>query len=245
MPVRFLIADDYRAHQRLLANIILLLGAEWEFAEDGRSALQKAEKHEFDIILMDMQMPGLGGAAAADHLLEHWAHDPRRPRIVAVTGDNTEERRTLCRAIGMDGFIAKPFDSLPLGESLQQVMIRGHCWEEGPSARLLNRGALHRAVARDGDSAGMEKFESWAQSTPVALRGLLDDHSRERIEELRIYSKAYGFVGIDAALATAQETSQVSAVWLVETARTFRICLTAARESLGETETTAESLMVA
>jgi CheY-like chemotaxis protein len=233
MPLRFLIADDYRSHQRLLANIILLLGGEWQCVDDGHTALEAAGSEHFDVILMDLQMPGLGGVAAADHLIEEWSFRPQRPRIVAMTGDTAEERRNLCRAIGMDGFIPKPFDAGFLSESLQQVMIRGHCWEEGPADRLLNRSALHRAVS-DEDAAARRKFEFWAETTPDALRDFLDEPDPERIKELRAVSSAYGFVRLEASLALLHQTRRTSAVWLVETARDFRIGLEAARESLRE-----------
>jgi CheY-like chemotaxis protein len=237
MPVRFLIADDYRAHQRLLANIILLLGGEWQVADDGRMALQMAQRQTFDVILMDLQMPNLGGVAAADHLIELWTSRPQRPRIVAMTGDNSEERRMLCRAIGMDGFIPKPFDVGRLSETLQQVIIRGHCWEEGPAARLLNRSALHEAVMAGDHAAGMDRFESWVETTPAALREFMDEHNPERLEELRAASSAFGFVRLDASLALLHESRRASAVWLVETARDFRVSLAAAREALRESST--------
>lgn len=233
MPLRFLIADDYRSHQRLLANIILRLGGEWQLADDGRVALQLAERQPFDVILMDLQMPGLGGVAAADHLIEHWASYPERPRIVAMTGDNTDERRLLCRSIGMDGFIAKPFDSGGLSEALQQVTIRGHCWEDGPSCRFLSRAALHRAVPRD-DGFARDHFESWADTVPSQFRDFLDTYDLERIEELRACCGAYGFLRIEAALVTLRQSGRASALWLVETARDFRVTLAAARESLRE-----------
>ncbi len=233
MPVRFLVADDYRSHQRLLANIILLLGGEWECADDGKTALKMADRGDFDVVLMDLQMPELGGVAAADHLIEHWVSGPHRPRIVAMTGDNTEERRNLCRAIGMDGFIPKPLDASLLAESLQQVMIRGHCWQEGPANRLLNRGALHRALGEDHE-AGLERFESWAEKTPSTLRDFLDVHDADRIEELRASSHTFGFVRLDASLRLLRESHRASAVWFVETARDFRIGVEAARESLRE-----------
>jgi len=234
MPFRFLIADDYRSHQRLLGNIILRLGGEWEVADDGQTALRLAQTEPFDVILMDLQMPGLGGIAAADHLIEHWTSQEQRPRIVAITGDNTEEKRLLCRAIGMDGFIAKPFDVTILGDALQQVTIRGHCWEEGPASRLLNRDHLHRTVPHLDDHEAMAKFNSWAETAPAALRGLMDTHCFEKIEQLRADSEAFGFLGVANALSSLQYTSQASAVWLVETARTFRVSVAAARESLRE-----------
>jgi CheY-like chemotaxis protein len=234
MPFRFLIADDYKAHQRLLGNIILRLGGEWELADDGQRALHLAQTEPFDVILMDLQMPGLGGVAAADQLIEHGTSQEQRPRIVAITGENTEEKRLLCRAIGMDGFITKPFDIGLLGEALQQVTIRGHCWEEGAARRLLNRDHLHRALSGGEDREAMARFDAWAAAAPAGLRGLMDTHCFDKIEQLRADSETFGFLGVVNALESLQWTSQASAVWLVETARTFRICLTAARESLRE-----------
>ena len=108
MPVRFLIADDYRAHQRLLSNIILLLGAQWECADDGRMALQKAQKHEFDIILMDMSMPEMDGLTATRMLrgIDHLRDVP----IVALTANAMEGDKEKSLEAGCTGYIRKPVD---------------------------------------------------------------------------------------------------------------------------------------
>ncbi|HEY2573630.1 MAG TPA: response regulator, partial [Verrucomicrobiaceae bacterium] len=101
MAVRFLIVDDCNAHQKLMANLVSFLGGAMCYAENGREAMQLARSEEFDIILMDLQMPALDGISAADRLLDGWMYHPHRPRIVAVTGEGSQGTRALCRAVGM------------------------------------------------------------------------------------------------------------------------------------------------
>lgn len=122
MAVRFLIDDDYSAHQKLMANMIQFLGGAMRYAATGHEAMHLAQTEEFDVVLMDLQMPRLGGVAAADRLIHGWSEHTHRPRIIAVTADNTPERRALCRAVGMDGFITKPYEATTLNPT----------WRTGP-----------------------------------------------------------------------------------------------------------------
>lgn len=223
MPVRVLIADDYSAHQKLMGNIISSVGGVMTCASNGREALRLAEREEFEVVLMDMQMPELGGAAAADALIGRWRSDSRRPRIVAVTADNTPERRVLCRAIGMDGFIAKPFDVATLKCALQQVVMFGHCWPDGPSERSVDLAAFLGAAARID-------FTAWAAGAPESLRVSAGDD--RRLETLRGEARDLGFLKLDAALGVPRGGDVPPKQWLSRALDCLRLSLTSAREAL-------------
>ena len=247
MPVRFLIADDFSAHQKLMSNIIRFLGGESIFASNGYEALQLAQREECDIVLMDLQMPGLGGVAATDQLIQGWPSDQRHPSIIAVTGDNSLERRALCRAIGMNGFIAKPYDANTLNDALQQVIIRGHCWTDSPPCRLFNMTRFLEVVENGAELRRLE-FEDWAGSMPDALSDLFDsinasgaDANRPRIEELRSDAATMGFIRLEAILRDVRhDTTKLKASWLDSVLDDFDLCLMAARNSI---QLASESLM--
>lgn len=247
MPVRFLIADDFSAHQKLMSNIIRFLGGESIFASNGHEALQMAQSEKCDIILMDLQMPGLGGVAAADQLIQGWPSDQRHPSIIAVTGDNSHERRALCRAIGMNGFIAKPYDANTLYDALQQVIIRGHCWTDGPPRRVFNMTQFLEVVESGAELRSLE-FEDWATSMPDALGDLFDSinesgasANRLRIEEFRNDAATMGFIKLEAAmLELRHHTGNLKASWHDSVLDDFDLCFMAARESI---QLTSESLM--
>ncbi len=239
MPVRFLIVDDYSAHQKLMSNIIRFLGGESIFASNGHEALDLAQREECDIILMDLQMPLLGGVAAADQLIQGWPAGQRHPSIIAVTADNYPERRALCRAIGMQGFIAKPYDANTLHDALQQVIIRGHCWTDGPPLRLLDMARFLESVD-GGAEIKLLEFSDWAASMPRSLGELFDSvrasgasANRDRIEELHRDAATHGFIKLEAALfELRQETSKLKASWLDKVLADFDHCLIASYESI-------------
>lgn len=191
MPLRFLIADDLGAHQRLMSNIVGFLGGEMRFASDGREVIRLAQSEEFDVLLLDLQMPELGGVAAADRLMHHWREHPRRPRLIAVTADNTPERRALCRAIGMDGFIAKPYDAPALRDALQQVVIRGHCWNDGPPRRTFDMKRF-LAATRSTD------FAAWSREAPALLRSTINN--AQKSQELREALGNLGFLSAEKCM---------------------------------------------
>ncbi len=232
MPVRFLIADDYVAHQKLLANIVAYLGGMLRCAGNGHEALRLARSEEFDVVLMDLHMPGLGGVAAADRLFHGWEAHPQRPRIVAVTADNSPERRALCRAVGMDGFIAKPYDAQTLKGALQKVIMFGHCWDEGVPERTLD-------MKRFIEAAEKLDFEAWAEATTRALRevdvalqetGLAA--SSASLRELGNDARLWGLVKLERMLDLPVAGTSVPHGWLGRVLAEWGRCLAASREAL-------------
>lgn len=204
MPIRFLIADDMPAQQKLLANAVMFLGGESRFASNGREALHLAEKEAFDIILMDLQMPLLGGVSAADHLLRGWKPGTQRARIMAITGENPDEVRPLCRAIGMDGFVSKPYTMTALKASLIQLVTYGHCWREGEATRILDVHQLSQSSSGGGEDS-LANAMTEARFTLLTLRTRLHHlppgESAALADTLAAFARAHGFVEMAPVMA--------------------------------------------
>ncbi len=107
--LRILLAEDNLVNRTLAVRLLEKHGHAVEVATDGREALRKYKAGKFDLILMDVQMPEVDGfeATAAIRELEKTtgAHVP----IVAMTAHALTGDRERCLAVGMDGYIAKPF----------------------------------------------------------------------------------------------------------------------------------------
>ena len=245
MPLRFLIADDYGAHLKLMGNIVSFLGGEMRAASDGYEALALAAGEDFDVVLMDLQMPGIGGVAAADRLLHQWSGRRTRPRIIAVTGENTFERRALCRAIGMDGFIAKPYEACDLRDALQRVIIGGSCWDDGASRRMLDMKRFLAAIQNDALDT-WSGFDGWTRAMDHALREIAraltgNECGRAivRLDECRLEFAALGFVSLEAGLdhlrhraAKLADVSQIR--WFEGAQADLATCVAAAHEARRE-----------
>lgn len=115
--LRILLVDDNRIVRRVVATQLAGLGYQVETASNGLEALQRAQQVSFDVILMDLEMPELGGLEATRRL-RATLPPTHQPVIVAVTGYSESEERECCHAAGMELFLAKPFSL----EELQAVL---------------------------------------------------------------------------------------------------------------------------
>mgnify|MGYP003114257075 CR=1 FL=1 len=110
-PVNILIAEDNRINRRLLETLMERLGYDAAFALDGVSVMSEVRKQSYDLILMDLQMPNMGGIEAAKRIRSGEAGDAvKDTRIVAITAFTSDENLQASRDVGMDAFLAKPFD---------------------------------------------------------------------------------------------------------------------------------------
>jgi PAS domain S-box-containing protein len=113
--VRILVVDDGEANRALLQLVLSKAGARVETVENGQEALDAvAESPDFDLILMDMQMPVLDGYTATGTLRERGFTRP----IIALTGNAMLGDEERCRSAGCSGFLTKPIE---IGELLTQV----------------------------------------------------------------------------------------------------------------------------
>jgi len=103
---KVLLAEDNPDNQRLLAHLIGKLGPDLDIAENGKIAIDMAAANEYDLVLMDMQMPVMGGLEAVTHLR---AYGYKRP-IVALTANAMRKDREECFRAGCDDFLTKPIE---------------------------------------------------------------------------------------------------------------------------------------
>ena len=115
---RVLVVDDNSVAQTIASHALGRRGYEVECAGDGQAALDAAARNSFDLILLDLQMPGLDGFQTAERLHQMPAY--ARTPIVAVTANCSEEYRRRCQQCGMQGFLAKPVRTRDLVRTVEQ-----------------------------------------------------------------------------------------------------------------------------
>ena len=107
-PMSILVVEDNAVNRILAIEILQSLGFKADIAVDGEDAVRQASKKEYDLILMDIQMPRLDGFQATARILES-VEIGRGPVIVAMTASAYKKDRDECLAHGMHDFLCKPF----------------------------------------------------------------------------------------------------------------------------------------
>jgi two-component system sensor histidine kinase/response regulator len=104
--LRILVAEDNAVNQRVTSQQLRRLGHETEIAQDGFEVLAALERSDYDIVLMDCQMPGMDGFETTRRIRAHPRH--RGIRIIAMTANAMIGDREACLAAGMDDYLSKP-----------------------------------------------------------------------------------------------------------------------------------------
>lgn len=117
MPLRILIAEDNFINQQVATGLIARLGHHAEVASDGAQAVDRVREGDYDLVLMDMQMPSVDGIEATRRIRA--LPGPKgRIAIIAMTANAMVGDRETCLDNGMDDYIAKPVDRRKLAEVL-------------------------------------------------------------------------------------------------------------------------------
>jgi two-component system, sensor histidine kinase RpfC len=123
-----LVAEDNPVNRKVTAKILERAGHQAKMVENGDQALDALDTGRFDIVLMDVNMPGTSGLEVTK--IYRMAHigDPHLP-IVALTADATTETRHLCEEAGMDAYVTKPVEAARLLEVIDE-------WTSKPVAEV-------------------------------------------------------------------------------------------------------------
>jgi two-component system sensor histidine kinase/response regulator len=183
-PLNVLVAEDSPVNSKLLTTILEKQGHRVTAVEDGRAALNALSGSEFDIVLMDVQMPVLDGISVVRAVRAKEGESAPRLPIIAVTAHAMASDRERCLSAGFDGYVTKPirvpelFDQvgrlvsmsmLPQDPEIEPVVSEG---ARTATFKILNPGS---AVARAGGDAELAR----------ELASMLLEEGPQRLVELR------------------------------------------------------------
>ena len=114
-----LVVEDNVVNRKLVQRMLEKLGCVVSLAEDGAKALEMAAQQEFDLVLMDWQMPGMDGLETTRCLHRLWPADRRAP-VIALTAAAMEGDREACLEAGMSDYLTKPLRMAELTEVLDR-----------------------------------------------------------------------------------------------------------------------------
>ncbi|MGE3913765.1 MAG: PAS domain S-box protein, partial [Chloroflexota bacterium] len=117
---RILLVEDNRVNQRVATRMIERLGLAVDVASNGREALTAVGQRQYDLVLMDCQMPELDGYAATAAIRATETPASRRLPIVAMTAAAMQGDRERCMAAGMDDYLSKPISRGSLEAALSR-----------------------------------------------------------------------------------------------------------------------------
>ncbi|QDT66770.1 response regulator [Calycomorphotria hydatis] len=120
-PLRILLAEDVIANQKLAMGLLGKWGHQVAIASDGQEAVQKWNDGEFDVILMDINMPHLDGLEATREIRRKESQTGQHIPIIAMTAHAMKGDREKCLAAGVDDYVAKPIRHAELYRALHAL----------------------------------------------------------------------------------------------------------------------------
>jgi CheY-like chemotaxis protein len=106
-PYRILLAEDNIVNQKVAEKMVAKLGYTLDCVENGEAAVARLQSENYDVVLMDMQMPVMDGWEAT-RIIRNEIEPERQPYIIAMTAGAMREDRQKCFAAGLDAFVPKP-----------------------------------------------------------------------------------------------------------------------------------------
>jgi len=243
VPLRVLVAEDYETNRKVVLQMLGLMGCRADAVANGLEAVEAAERVDYDVILMDLQMPEIDGLAATAEIRRLEAARGRHtPIILAVTAHALEEDRRRCLEAGMDGYLVKPVRQRDLYEVLAGRPSgdagRARATAAGPqrSGATPTAAALGFRFAELSETYGGEVgpvgalLGSFLAAAPAAVAGI--GESLAAGDAVGAAAAAHGRKGISLTIGAAALAASCGA--LVEAGR--RGDLAAARAAFTEVQ---------
>ena len=195
VPRRILLAEDGIVNQKVAVDLLTKRGHHVTLANNGQEALSALDEQDFDLILMDIQMPVMDGFAATAAIRKRESGSQRHLPIIAMTAHAMAGDRERCLKAGMDAYVAKPFrpqelfraveDIDPLLPSGRRSAVAEEGQGEGAQPQLTHDGAgtaefdREEALTRVGGSEELlrELVELFRSECPKQMDEIRRQHA--------------------------------------------------------------------
>ncbi|WP_169728365.1 ATP-binding protein [Geminicoccus roseus] len=173
-PARLLVAEDNLTNQQVARRILESAGHQVVVVGSGQEAVDRIAAEAFDLVLMDLNMPGMSGIEALKLL--RFVED-ELPPVLALTADVTEATVEECRQVGFAGHAVKPIDAPILLAQIDRLVenrVRPHPPASPPPAPAASLRVVHPATPGQGAVISSGKPSTDAAAVPVLDRRRLD-----------------------------------------------------------------------
>lgn len=178
--IRILVVDDQRTVQKIIENYLdseddlKVVG----FANDGKSAIEKAEELQPDVVLMDIEMPGMDGLSATKIIADRYVNT----KVVILTlNDNNEEYLKQALNVGAKGYLLKTTSADEIIEAIRNA-YKGY-FQLGPG--LLEK-YLHQALKAQTNADEITQLKEIIQSQSRILEKINDESVAQEIIEKKL-----------------------------------------------------------
>ncbi len=199
--MRVLLAEDNVVNQRVAVGLLTKRGHTVTVANNGLEAVAFVESGGFDLVLMDLQMPEMGGMEATAAIRSRERISGRRIRIVAMTAHAMKGDRERCLASGMDGYLSKPIDPRLLFAAVEDDA--GPTERDAPSMPSIapvNQTDLMRRLGND-HQLFVEVMALFLADCPVHVAAIQTALADGNAEEIR--TTAHALKGAAANLSAS------------------------------------------
>lgn len=166
---KVLVVEDNKMNQFMMNALFKQLSLSIEIAENGQDAVKKAIENKYDLILMDLHMPILGGIEAAEILRNKGIETP----IVALTADAYWDKRFAAFSVGINNYLTKPLDRNDLTNTLKKYLVQ----DKSNSFKYFNPKE-HKEL--------IQEIKELATSTALST-----EHKLSRLKSIRLYLQDY------------------------------------------------------
>ncbi|MFD1747124.1 ATP-binding protein [Rhizobium helianthi] len=186
--LKILVAEDNKINQQVILGYLKHLGQEVIIVDHGEAAVQRAREEQFDLILMDMQMPVMDGIEATRVLRAKDGPAPHTP-IIALTANASDQDRKACEDAGMNGFQSKPITLAVLASLIERTVPEPRTVPEQENNSVMKETAANGgASAVDALTARRQEIEDILG--PEAFQELLDAFFDDAIDVLSSLNEA-------------------------------------------------------
>jgi two-component system, sensor histidine kinase RpfC len=166
-PLSVLVAEGNRTNQKMIVKTLEQVGHSATVVNDGEAALDALEENNFDLVLMDLNMPVMNGMDATKLYRFCSIGEPHVP-IVALTADATKDAWARCKEAGMDGYVTKPIKPARLLDVIDSVLSR---------PEVIQAQNVEDTTVSMADRIAASKFETFIDRGALANLESLGGHA--------------------------------------------------------------------
>ncbi len=180
-PLQILLAEDNPINQKVAISLLKKMGYRADVAANGLEVIDALERQNYDVILMDVQMPEMDGLETTREIHRRWPD--KRPVIIAMTAGAMKDDKEKCLEAGMDAYTSKPI----IIEALQSLLEK----YGSASSKNINQPSIIRNVEELIDISAIEQLELLQDDdNPKLVIELIQDFLKESPKKLNSMAEA-------------------------------------------------------